>query len=332
MPRFAFEDFTPGATIPLGEAAVSREAIVAFAQIWDPQPLHLDDAAAREGPAGGLIASGWYTCCLNMRLLVDGLLGHSTSLGAPGIDEVRWLAPVRPGDRLRSTFHVLDAKRSRSRPEMGLVRCRIDVAADRPVMAQTGWIMFGRRGAASGGTAPSRGTAPVGPERLPQADPASQLAAALPFDALSVGTVTELGTHPFTAEEIRAFAGEYDPQPFHLDAEAAAGTHFGALSASGWHTAAAWRRRVALTRDAAAAALLAQGREPARFGPSPGFRDLRWLRPVQASDTVHFRSTLVDKRPSASRPGWGLVFHDDAGVNGRGEQVFLVRSCVLWSR
>ena len=329
MPRHAFEDFIPGAVIPLGEVAVTRETIVAFARAWDPQPLHLNEGVAREGPAGGLIASGWHTCCLNMRLLVEGLLAGSTSLGAPGVDEVRWLAPVRPGDRLRSALSVLEVKASRSRPEMGLVRCRLDVSTSIPVMAQTGWIMFGRRG-----TEPSEagagGIPATEPEQPPH--PVPDGSAALPFDALAIGAETELGAHRFTAEEIVGFAQRFDPQPFHLDGQAAARTHFGALSASGWHTAAAWMRRMVLTRDAAAEALRHWGREPARFGPSPGFRDLRWLRPVRAGDTVRYRSRLADKRLSASRPGWGLVFHDNTGVNGRDEEVFAFRSCALWGR
>lgn len=333
MRRYAFEDFTPGTALELGEVAVTRDAIVAFAREWDPQPFHTDEAAAEAGPVGGLIASGWHTASLNMRLLVDGLLADSTSLGAPGIEELRWLAPVRPGDRLRSVLGVVEVKASRSRPAMGLVRCRLEVSNQDgvPVMTQAGWIMFGRRGArADDGAGSAAPPAPAAPHGEP--DPAPDGGAALPFDDLAVGQVTDLGAHAFTAPEIVRFAGAFDPQPFHLDEEAAARTHFGGLSASGWHTAVGWMRRMILTRDAAAKALREQGREPARFGPSPGFRDLRWVRPVRAGDTVRYRSALVDKRLSASRPGWGLVFHDNTGVNGRGEPVFAFRSCVLWGR
>jgi acyl dehydratase len=116
-----FEDLQPGTVLDLGEIEVSEAEIVEFAQRFDPQPFHLDAAAGRESIFGGLCASGWHTAALQMRLLVDGLLSPEASLGSPGIDELRWLKPVFPGDRLRLRVTILDATPSRSKPFMGSV-------------------------------------------------------------------------------------------------------------------------------------------------------------------------------------------------------------------
>jgi acyl dehydratase len=117
-----FEDFTVGETIELGSYTIGRDEIVAFAAQWDPQPFHLDEAAARETPFGGLIASGWHTTVIFMRLLVEGLLNSAASLGSPGLDELRWLKPVRPGDTLRPRVTVLEATPSARNPNRGTVR------------------------------------------------------------------------------------------------------------------------------------------------------------------------------------------------------------------
>ena len=124
------------------------------------------------------------------------------------------------------------------------------------------------------------------------------------FEDLVVGTRLDLGAHTFTADEIVAFARRYDPQPFHLDARAAADTHFGRLAASGWHTAVIWMKLYVEHRQAVVAALEARGQTPSRPGPSPGFRDLKWRKPVHPGDTVRYSTTLSGKH-AASRPGWG---------------------------
>ena len=117
-----FEDYVPGAVHQLGSVVVDEQEIVAFAQKFDPQPFHLDKERAEQSAFGGLVASGWHTASLTMRLLVDHYLSAVSSEGSPGIDELRWLRPVRPGDQLTVTVTILDARRSRSRPERGIVR------------------------------------------------------------------------------------------------------------------------------------------------------------------------------------------------------------------
>lgn len=122
-----FEDFAPGMVLEFGDRLITAEEIVAFAREYDPQPFHLDEAAGRQTHFGGLVASGWQTCGIMMRLMVDHYLHPETSLGSPGLDELRWLRPVRPGDRLRVRLEVLETKPSRSRPEMGTIRQRTEV-------------------------------------------------------------------------------------------------------------------------------------------------------------------------------------------------------------
>jgi acyl dehydratase len=119
-----FAEFHPGQVIEAGPVGISAEQIVAFAQQYDPQWFHVDAARADAGPYGGLIASGWQTCGLAMRLAVDTALAGSESFGSPGLAQLRWLHPVRPGDELRLTLTVLETRRSKSQPTMGVLRWR----------------------------------------------------------------------------------------------------------------------------------------------------------------------------------------------------------------
>ena len=141
------------------------------------------------------------------------------------------------------------------------------------------------------------------------------------FDDIKVGDRTAIGGHTFTAGEIKAFARQFDPQPFHVDEAAAARSHFGALCASGWHTAAMWMRLRILHGRRDDAERTARGEPNAKLGPSPGFRDLKWLKPVYAGDTIDYASEVVDKRVSQSRPGWGLIHVRNTGTNQKGEPV-----------
>jgi acyl dehydratase len=122
-----FEDYVPGLTAEYGPLVVEADEIVAFAQRYDPQDIHTDPARAAGGPFGGLIASGWQTVGLMMRLYVRHYLSSVASLASPGVDELRWLAPVRPGDALSVRVTVRDARRSRSKPDRGLVHTFIEV-------------------------------------------------------------------------------------------------------------------------------------------------------------------------------------------------------------
>jgi acyl dehydratase len=122
-----FEDFQPGQVLEFGPRLVTREEIVAFAAEFDAQPMHLDEEAGRASLLGGLAGSGWHTCCLMMRMIVDGFLNDSSSMGAPGVDEVKWLAPLRPGAEISVRATVLETRLSRSRPDRGFVKFLYEV-------------------------------------------------------------------------------------------------------------------------------------------------------------------------------------------------------------
>jgi acyl dehydratase len=124
MTTIHLDDLAPGQVYPLGRRTLSRDEIVTFARDWDPQPFHLDEAGGEAAIYGGLIASGWHTVCVFMRLFADGLLNRAAALGSPGVDEVRWLRPVRPGDVLEARVEILEVRPSRSRPDRGTVRAR----------------------------------------------------------------------------------------------------------------------------------------------------------------------------------------------------------------
>jgi acyl dehydratase len=147
LPKFYWEDFAPESVAEYGPRLVTRAEIIDFASQFDMQPMHLDDEAARATLLGGLAASGWHTCAILMRMICDWFVLDSASWGGPGVDEVRWLKPVRPGDRLKLRRTVLEKRPSKSRPEMGLVKFHYEMfnQADERVMTLTVPMMIGLR-------------------------------------------------------------------------------------------------------------------------------------------------------------------------------------------
>jgi acyl dehydratase len=139
-----FDDYLPGATYDCGSVSVDQAEIISFAKAFDPQPFHVDPGAAASGPYGGLIASGWHTAVLMMRQLVEHYVSAEASLGSPGLDEIRWPFPVRPGDTLRVRATVIEARRSLSKPDRGIVRTMAEAVNqdDRPVMRATAINFF----------------------------------------------------------------------------------------------------------------------------------------------------------------------------------------------
>ncbi|MGO8968037.1 MAG: MaoC family dehydratase [Myxococcaceae bacterium] len=148
----SLEDFKAGQRQSFGPRTLSKEEILAFGREWDPQPFHIDEAAAARSPFGGLIASGWQTAALCMRLVVDGLLAKSTSMGSPGLDELKWLKPVRPGDALSVEVEVLEVTPSRSKPDRGSVKLSYKCTNQKgeTVMTMVARVLFLRRDALSG--------------------------------------------------------------------------------------------------------------------------------------------------------------------------------------
>lgn len=147
MPHLHFEDFTPGRVFGLGTRRMSREDILAFARQFDPQPFHIDEEAARASSFGGLIASGWHSAAVFMRLYVDAVLHDAASMGSPGISELRWRAPVRPGDEVRGEFVVEAAEPSSGREDRGTVFFRGELRNqdDVVVLTMRGRGYFARR-------------------------------------------------------------------------------------------------------------------------------------------------------------------------------------------
>jgi acyl dehydratase len=313
MTLIAFEDFTPGETRTYGDYLFTAPDIIAFAQVYDAQPFHLDEEAARHTILGGLSASGWHTCSALMRMNVDGWLARTTGLAGIGIEENRWLAPVRPGDRLSARMETIEKVDLRSRPDAGIVKFATSLRnqAGQEVMTQKSSILFARR-------EPLAQPAPAPANRAPKA-PAPELEriddplAALPDDyaRARVGACADLGETHFSADFIRDYAEKFDPLPFHVDEEAGRAHLLGAMSAAGMQTASCWMHHfIALRREAAG------GELPSRA--SPGFSDLVWRKPVLVGDRIAFSTQVIAKRHT-SKPGLGLIQSRNRGVNQRGE-------------
>src|SRR5262245_24804895 len=246
------EDIEVGKPLMLGGTTVTKDAIVAFAQAYDPQPIHLDEEAAKASIVGGLCASGWHTCAIMMRILVDGFLGRAASLGSPGVDEVRWLKPLRPGETVRLRYTALEKRVLGSRPDVGISKVLVALI-DGQDQVLANWLtnqMTRLRTPGpvtpqtSGGKAVKAAIASLWDDASVAAQPYPDL----PFEDRQIGETTDIGSHTFGQDEIVAFASQFDPQPFHLDEAAAKASLFGGLCASGWQTAAFMIRGLITTR------------------------------------------------------------------------------------
>jgi acyl dehydratase len=144
------------------------------------------------------------------------------------------------------------------------------------------------------------------------------------FEDIEVGHRREIGSFTFTAEEIKRFAAQFDPQRFHLDEEEGRKSLFGGLAASGWHVGSVCMKLLVADGQRQAREAVARGEEVAILGPSPGFRELRWIRPVLAGDTITFASEILSLRNSSSRPAWGILEARNSGTNQKGELVYSV--------
>jgi len=294
----SFEDFPPGHFGTFGPRRVTREEILAFAAEFDPQPMHLDEEAASRSMLKGLSGSGWHLCSIMMRMMFDAYIGRTASLGSPGVNEVRWLAPLRPGDDLTLDIDVMEARVSHSRPDTGIVTFKgiVRNAAGQALCEMVSPIIVQRRGE-------------VG--RL-----------MCFFEDLEIGQRRELGSFTFTAELIKNFAAQFDPQRFHLDEEEGRKSLFGGLAASGWHVGSVCMKLLVANGQRQSKEAAARGEKVAIWGPSPGFRELRWIKPVLAGDTIRFASEIETLRSSEKRPEWGIAQARNTGTNQRGDMVF----------
>ncbi len=342
MPAFPssmthWEDLDVGTPRTYGSYPVTKEEIFAYAGAYDPQPHHVDEEAAKLSLTKGLCASGWHSCAMFMRIFYDGGLQNTASMGAPGIDEVKWLKPVRPGFVLKLRSTCLEKRLLRSRPSVGMAKMKHELLNqdDEVLMVIENPQLLGVRDPATAAAyeTPSTGTPPVKPpitvppKVIPAVPPAGNY-----FEDQLIGARKELGSCTFTARDIKAFAAKYDPQPFHMDEEAAKASLFGGLCASGWHTAAEFIGHMIRDRQQDEAMLRAKGEPIAMWGPSPGFKSLKWPRPVMAGDTLNFRVTILDKVDLKSRPERGMLIFLNEGLNQNGDLAFQVTGQILVPR
>ena len=145
--KFYWEDFKVGERVNIGTVVVDRDEVIEFASRYDPQPFHIDEEAARQSIYGGLIASGWHSCSMVMRLICDSYMLDTASLGSPGLENVRWLKPVRPGDSLTAYRTIEESRASKSRPDAGIVKTfwEVENQEDEIVMTMSGANLFLRR-------------------------------------------------------------------------------------------------------------------------------------------------------------------------------------------
>jgi acyl dehydratase len=330
------EDIGVGTAYTSPTRTITKDEIIAFGRAYDPQPIHVDEEAARNTLVGGLCASGWHTCAMMMRMIADSVLNSVASLGAPGVDEGRWIVPVRPADVVFTRYTIEDKRDLASRPDVGLSKVLVELINEKGETAanwRTNQLIRRRRpGAPLAASMPRR-------ERKAAAslwdDPSAPVATHRPdlyFEDRQIGELTDLGSHTFEKGEIIAFAREFDPQPFHLDEAAARASLFGGLCASGWHTAAHYVRAMNTMRLKANAEARARGVPLARYGPSPGFRSLSWPKPVFVGDTLEYRGRLAQKIDLESRPDRGILATEVQARNQKGEVVFTVISQILAER
>lgn len=318
-----FEDFEVGSSEPYGSLTIREDEMLAFAAEFDPQPMHLDPHSEQARRMGGLIASGWYTCSANMRLMADHFILGSAGMGSPGVSSLRWAAPVRAGDHLTGRMHILDRKPSASKPDRGFVQYRFELHNQHGelVLDQVNLIMMGRR-------EPGVVTAQSSSIARPAAEPFSTEATVTrlgPIEEIEPGMILRFGSYHFSPEVMLRFARRYDPQAFHLSEEAGRNSHFGGLSASGWHTSSAWMGTVIRFWQAREA----EAPLPKR-GPGFGFTDLQWIRPVLAGDTLTYFARILEARVSKSKPGFGIVTQRNYAINQNGIPVFAFTGAVLW--
>lgn len=328
-----YEDVALNDVKVYGPLVVTKEDIVEFATKFDPQPIHLDEEAAKRSIVGGLCASGVHTCSIMMRLLCDHWLNHTASLGAPGLEEMKWLRPVRPGDALSIRIHF-DAKRTlASRPDVGMARAVYDMVNQRgetvlsSVCQQLIRVRHPVAAERAGQMAAPRERAKI--RSLWDEDAGPQPTGGTYFEDHTIGRIVDLGSHAFEAGEIMDFARRFDPQPFHLSEEAGRKSLFGGLAASGWHTYAHYIRAIVLERQRHQAAAKAAGLPAAVYGPSPGFKDLKWPKPVMSGDTISYRIKTIDKVEMKSRPDRGIVVSQGQGRNQKGEIVFDYQGMII---
>lgn len=310
--NFFWEDFKVGQIFTFGQHEVSREDIITFARQFDPQPVHINEQAAKFTMLRGLAASGWHSCAIFMSMLQDGLLSRSRFAGTHEIEKIKWVAPVRPGDVLSGHVTCVGIAPVTGQPHLGLCSfdCETLNGSGHKVMSWRAHMYFERRGGedCSSGVSPKpdRGSTVV---RI-QNDNALNF-----FEHVSLGDEIALGSYTFSAERIKAFNQVYGPHPAHFE------TKPGQLSASGFHVTGAWMRRLIRYYLHEGQKRRAAGYSVPQLGPSPGIKHLKWHSPVHAGDVLTFKCWAERKVEATSKAGWGLLHAGSEIYNQHGEVV-----------
>lgn len=307
MVQLAWDAFRNVETLDIGAVRLSREDIIAFARAFDPQPFHIDEAAARETLLGGLAASGWHTCATVMGLLEQAMADHALRLEAGGTEEILWLQPVRPGDTLQAQARFAPASPCTcgSRARMASVdtinqrgetvmRWRMDCIFPDPRMSRT----------------EEQQPCDLRRGRSPRVRRMPREHAIRYFDEIMPGDEIALGDYTFTSERVEEFKTRYSPGPGRARDDV--------LS---WHIPAAWMSCMVRHYEQEARWLTAASRPVPRLGPAAGVKHLRWHAPVKVGDTLTFRGWAERKIEVATQKQWGLLVVGAEGVDQAGKLV-----------
>nr|WP_170297385.1 MaoC/PaaZ C-terminal domain-containing protein [Burkholderia latens] len=316
-------------------ASIELDDIVRFAREYDPQPMHVDPEAAKESIMGGLIASGLHTCSLAARMIAESLPLGSKPVAIQNVDMVKWIKPVRAGDRLQLRKTILKAYKSEN-SDTEIVQYRFDVlnGSDQEVMNQTAWVAFGPRASDLQTRLQfeeARDAADKSEAGSPNMDAGDRHLDRSYFDDVIVGESAILGHHQFTAEEIESFAQVYDSLPCHWVDRGESLDHLsGRRTAPGWLVTSVWMKLYVTGRNKTVHANFSATGRQAQYGLSPGIWDMKWLKPVHAGDILSYSARVSKTRLVNSKPGWGLVFYENDAVNQRGERVFECKTAIFW--
>lgn len=299
----------------IGSLAFSRSDIVAFASEFDAQPFHLDESAAETTLLGGLAASGWHTCAVVMGLLRDVLTARGLSVEPAGVEEVIWLKPVRPGDRLSVSLLWHERTCATCGDSMGSFPAAIE-AANQLGTSVMRWRMdclVHAAGVLSGDWPPADAGCPVRKAREPRVIRRPGEHGIKFFEHVEPGDEIDLGSYAFAAAAVRDFRARYDG--------ASSGASGDPARVSPWHITAAWMHCIVRYYGHHADLLTRRGERVPMLGPAAGVKHIRWHKPVRAGDTISFRAWAERKVEIATHDDWGLLVVGAEGMNERGDAV-----------
>lgn len=294
MPRY--QDLVPGLSLPLGAQRMSEAALIAFAREFDPQPMHLDPGSAQAALMGGLIGSGWQSVAILHGMLRNTLLDQAGFPALLHVGALRWSAPVRPDDTLTATAYVTES----ATPAHLALRLKLANQHGETLLTQE--AHYGTPEA----TRPALNGGPFEPTTRPVHP--------LPFDKIEPGTVSFAGEHRFDCDSVERYRALYDAK-----------WDEGPITVPPWQLATQWLR-LNISRWEA---LEAAGEVLPRRGPGLGLSDVIWPLTVHPQEPIRFFSRSLSARPSASRPGWGIVSNRNYALNTANEVVMAFSSSVL---